>query len=60
MDVAQFLTDEKLEAIFNSFDVDGSGKITPQNIKDAFSKFGREIPDEEITNIMKKHDLDGQ
>lgn len=58
MDVKRFLTAEKLEAIFNSFDVDGSGKITPQNIKDAFSKFGREISDEEINTILAKHDLD--
>ena len=52
IDVKQFLTQERLESIFKTFDVDGSGQITPQNIKDAFSKFGREVSDEEIETIL--------
>jgi Ca2+-binding EF-hand superfamily protein len=34
--------------MFATFDLDGSGEITKDNIKKAFSKFGREISDEEI------------
>lgn len=44
----KFLNDSKLLAIFQSFDIDNSGSISYQNLKDAFSKFGRDITDEEI------------
>lgn len=53
------MTDDKLEAIFKSFDIDNTGEITAQNLKDAFSKFGKEVSDDEIDQIMKAHDLDG-
>jgi len=39
------MTEEKLESLFSTFDVDGCGKITAENIKDAFTKFGREVSD---------------
>lgn len=39
------MTDQKLEAIFKQFDLDGSNLITAQNIKDAMAKFGKEISD---------------
>ena len=48
INVSTYLTEEKLDALFNTFDVDGSGQITGRNIKDAFSKFGREVSDEEV------------
>jgi Ca2+-binding EF-hand superfamily protein len=49
--------DEKiLQAIFNSFDVDNTGFITSENLKVAFSKYGRVITDAEIADIIKKHD----
>jgi len=54
-----FLTEEKLAAIFKTFDVDNSGQITAENIKDAFSKFGKEVTEDEVKEIMKAHDLDG-
>ena len=44
--------------MFNIFDIAGSGEITRDNIKDAFTKFGKEIDDEEIDQIMNEHDLD--
>ena len=43
INAADFLTHEKLEAIFKSFDIDNTGEITAQNLKDAFSKFGKEV-----------------
>ena len=58
IDVSQFLTKEKLEALFTTFDVDNSGQITAKNLKDGFSKFNRDITDEEIQDIMKKHDIE--
>ena len=54
----EVMTQERLQSIFNTFDVDRSGFITAQNIKDAFSKFGREINEGDIKQIFKEHDLD--
>lgn len=54
--VQKFLTHQKLEAIFRQFDIDGNDKITKQNIKDAMAKMGHEISDEELNDIMRKHD----
>ena len=48
IDVSKFLTKEKLEALFTTFDVDNSGQITAKNLKDGFSKFNRDITDDEI------------
>ena len=49
-------SDQYLRSVFNSLDVDNTGKITRENIKLAFSKYGREITDSEITTILQKHD----
>lgn len=57
--VQKFLTHQKLEAIFRQFDIDGNNQITKENIKDAMTKMGREISDEEINEIMRKHDSSG-
>jgi Ca2+-binding EF-hand superfamily protein len=59
INTASFLTEEKLAAIFKTFDLDDTGQITATNIKDAFSKFGKEVSDEEVKQIMLAHDLDG-
>ena len=59
MDIKKFLTDEKLESLFSTFDVENTGQISPENIKNAFTKFGRELSDEEVEQIMKEHDVDG-
>lgn len=59
INVQDFLTQERLEALFNTFDVDNSGGITRANLKLAFSKFGREVGEDDLNDIMKKHDLAG-
>lgn len=59
INIKDYLDDSRLEAIFNQFDIDNSGKVTVANLKQAFSKFGREINDEEIKNILKEHDIAG-
>lgn len=58
LDVSSIINkdDKKLHAIFNTFDVDNTGMITRENLKMAFSKYGRDITKEEIDNIMKEHD----
>lgn len=55
----KFLTHQKLEAIFRQFDIDGNNQITKENIKEAMTKMGREISDEEINEIMRMHDSSG-
>ena len=32
--------------------MDGSGKLSEKNIRDAFTKFGREVSDKEMDTIM--------
>ena len=59
INASAYLTEDKLAAIFKTFDVDNTGQITVQNIKDAFSKFGKEVSDDEMDQIMEAHDLDG-
>ena len=59
INVNEFLTEERLMAIFNQFDIDNSGKITKDNLKQAFSKYGRDIHEHDIDDILKKHDLAG-
>jgi len=41
--VRRFLTGDRLEAIFSAFDIYDKGVITTQDIRIAFSKFGREL-----------------
>jgi len=57
IDIEKVLTEEKLNAIFDCFDVDHTGIITFDTIKRAFTKFGREIPDKEVIDIILKHDM---
>lgn len=51
-----FLTNERLEALFKQFDIDETSYISRQNIKDSFSKLGKEVSDQELDDIMKNHD----
>lgn len=41
MNTKKYLNEQKLLAIFQSFDIDNTNFISYQNLKDAFSKFGR-------------------
>jgi Ca2+-binding EF-hand superfamily protein len=43
INVMQFIDDQMLQAIFNQFDTDGSGKITQENIITAMNKIGHQI-----------------
>ena len=45
IDREKLLTADKLQAIFKSFDRDNSGEITSSNIREAFSKIGKNISD---------------
>ena len=59
INVSEYLTDERLQAIFNQFDIDNTGFISKSNMKQAFSKYGREIKDSDIDDILSKHDIAG-
>ena len=43
LDVKMFMDDNKMQAIFNQFDTDGSGVITKDNIITAMNKIGHSI-----------------
>ena len=52
------LTDEMLLRLFRRFDVDDSGKISKENLIEAFSRMGRSnIDDEEIAQMIEKYDI---
>lgn len=51
------MDEEKLSALFNQFDTDGSGVISKENIIAAMNKVGHEITQEDLDNIMNQHDL---
>jgi Ca2+-binding EF-hand superfamily protein len=48
IDLGKVLTEDKIRALFNCFDVEHKGQITAEGIKVAFTKFGREVSDEDI------------
>jgi calcium-dependent protein kinase len=45
--------------LFRQFDVDNNNEITIDNIKDAMAKLGKDISNEELEEIMKRHDYSG-
>ena len=52
IDVRRFLTHDRLRAVFNQFDTDGSGKITEENIYLAMQKLGKEIDRQEVREMI--------
>ena len=56
IDVKKFLSDTKLRSVFSLFDTDHSGKITIENLHDAFQKLGQEVPIKDLKSLMDKHD----
>ena len=52
IDVRKILTESRLNAVFHQFDTDSSGKITKENIYFAMQKLGREVPMEQIYQII--------
>jgi calcium-dependent protein kinase len=58
IEVKHVLTEEKLWAVFKYFDIDNSGFITSQNLKEAFAKTGKVITDKDIERIMENHSIE--
>lgn len=44
--------------MFKYFDTDSSGYITPQNLRDAFAKSGKNLTEQEMKEILEHHDLE--
>ena len=57
MNINDLLTDEKIDSLMQQFDLDGDKEITRDEIKRAFTKFGKMLSESEINEIMAKHDL---
>ena len=53
-----FLDDNKLMELFHQFDTNNSGSITKDNIVTAMNKIGHDISQEELDEIMEKHDIE--
>lgn len=53
----KILNDSRLKVLFREFDVDNSGYITKDNLFEAFERLDKEVTEDEIKEILKKHDL---
>ena len=49
----------ELALVFKSFDVDGDGNLSRQEMKEKLLKMGLNIPNEEIDAMIDECDLDG-
>lgn len=50
---------EELEAAFKLFDLDGTGKISRQELESALKNLGEDINDKNLNMILETVDLDG-
>lgn len=57
INVRKYLTKPRIEALFKSFDVDDNDEIDATNLKNAFTKLGKAISDEDVRTIMQEHDV---
>lgn len=52
----KILNNSRMLVLFKEFDVDNSGYITREDLRQAFEKFDKPITEEEIEEIIEKHD----
>eukprot|EP01017_Pseudomicrothorax_dubius_P007415 TRINITY_DN122_c0_g3_i2.p2 TRINITY_DN122_c0_g3~~TRINITY_DN122_c0_g3_i2.p2 ORF type:complete len:152 (-),score=33.56 TRINITY_DN122_c0_g3_i2:91-546(-) len=57
MDKKLFLTKEKLTAAFKFFDVDGTGVINMQSLREALTRSGRKFDDSELEEMIREVDV---
>ena len=55
----EYLTPSKLKMIFQTFDKNGDGNISKEELKECFLKNHQEISQDEIDQIFAAHDEDG-
>ncbi len=58
LSVKNVLNEELLFALFKHFDTDDSEYITVENIKEAFGKAGKTFTDDQIREMVEKHDIE--
>lgn len=51
--------EENLRAAFRTFDQDGSGKISPQELRQVMINLGEKLTDQEIQEMIQEADCDG-
>ena len=55
----KLLTEENLWPVFRHFDVDNTGYLTGQNIKEAMKYEGKDLEDTEINDVFNKYNTTG-
>jgi Ca2+-binding EF-hand superfamily protein len=53
------LTEEKIDDLLKQVDLDDDEIISPYEIKKSFTKFGKDLSEEDLKGIMDIHDTDG-
>ena len=56
-EVQNFLTEERLWALFCNFDVDETQQISADNLTEAFARMGKKTTKEEVEQIIETHDI---
>ena len=51
--------EEEMREAFQIFDADGNGKITSDELRLIMENLGEKLTDEEITDMVKEADIDG-
>ena len=54
------LDEDALKEVFKLFDRDEKGYLTPESVYHIFLALGEKIKLEDIINILKEHDIDGE
>lgn len=57
-DQTEIMTEDELAEVFSVFDMDGCGKITPNDLREAMAALGNSITEEEAEELISKADTD--
>ena len=57
ININKIADDEKTRAVFSLFDCDGNGEISREDLISAMDRFGNDLFQEDLDDIMKQHDL---
>lgn len=56
--VEKYATKERLESLFQKFNTEGKQSITTTTLRDAFTKLGHNLTEDEVNEILNEHDID--
>lgn len=57
-DQTEVMTEDELAEVFSVFDMDGCGKITANDLREAMAALGNSITEEEAVDLISKADTD--